>query len=88
MRELVASTVGSQPEQYTEAFLGRPNKDYQKWILQEDSWGGAIELAILSNYYGIEIDVVNTQHSLINKFGEDQNYGIKNSLAVIQIPLI
>ena len=48
------------------------------WILnskQDDSWGGAIELAILSSYFGLEIDVVNTQHSLINKFGEDQNYG-------------
>ena len=32
-------------------------------------------MAILSSYFGLEIDVVNTQHSVINKFGEDQNYG-------------
>ncbi|XP_057376067.1 ubiquitin thioesterase OTU1-like [Daphnia carinata] len=75
MRELVASTVVSQTEQYNEALLGKPNKEYKKWILQDDSWRGAIELAILSSYFGLEIDVVNTQHSLINKFGEDQNYG-------------
>jgi ubiquitin thioesterase OTU1 len=90
MRELVASTVITQTETYNEALLGKPNKEYQKWILQvqilyntqyfvcwkqDDSWGGAIELAILSSYFGLEIDVVNTQHSLINKFGEDQNYG-------------
>jgi len=75
MREIVASAVKNQPEQYSEALLGKSNKDYQKWILQEDSWGGAIELAILSSYYGLEIDVVNTQHSVINKFGEDQEYG-------------
>lgn len=93
MRELVASTVVNQTEQYNEALLGKPNKEYKKWILQvkvhvvysilifmflikqDDSWGGAIELAILSSYFGLEIDVVNTQHSVINKFGEDQNYG-------------
>jgi len=34
MRELVASTVKNQSEQYNEAFLGKPNKEYQKWILQ------------------------------------------------------
>lgn len=95
MRELVGSTVISQTETYNEALLGKPNKEYQKWILQvccllcfqlklncnciclkqDDSWGGAIELAILSSYFGLEIDVVNTQHSIINKFGEDQDYG-------------
>jgi len=75
MREIVASAVKNQPDQYSEALLGKSSKEYQKWILQEDSWGGAIELAILSSYYGLEIDVVNTQHSLINKFGEDQEYG-------------
>jgi ubiquitin thioesterase OTU1 len=75
MRELVAATVKSQPEMYSEALLGKPNKDYCKWIQQDDSWGGAIEIAILSSYYGLEIDVVDTQNAIINKFGEDQNYG-------------
>ena len=75
MRELVAGTVKSQPEMYSEALLGKPNKDYCKWIQLDDSWGGAIEIAILSSYYGLEIDVVDTQNAIINKFGEDQNYG-------------
>jgi hypothetical protein len=34
MRELVASTVITQTETYNEALLGKPNKEYQKWILQ------------------------------------------------------
>ena len=34
MRELVASTVMSQPEEYNEALLGKPIKEYSKWILQ------------------------------------------------------
>ena len=32
MRELVASTVLAQPDQYNEALLGKPNKEYCKWI--------------------------------------------------------
>lgn len=34
MRELVAQTIVSQPDQYGEALLGKPVKEYQKWILQ------------------------------------------------------
>lgn len=34
MRELVASTVVSQPEQYNEALLGKPIKEYSNWILK------------------------------------------------------
>jgi len=34
MRELVASTVMNQPDQYNEGLLGKPNKEYKKWILQ------------------------------------------------------
>jgi len=34
MRELVASAVKNQPEQYSEALLGKSNKEYQKWILR------------------------------------------------------
>ncbi len=74
MRELVAQAVRSQPDEYSEAVLGRPNADYCRWIRAEDSWGGAIELAVLSAYYGLEIDVVDTQHGLIQKFGEDRCY--------------
>jgi len=74
MRKLVAQAVRSQPDEYSEAVLGRPNADYCRWIRAEDSWGGAIELAVLSAYYGLEIDVVDTQHGLIQKFGEDRCY--------------
>lgn len=54
--------------------LGKPNEEYCEWILKPDSWGGAIELAVLSNYYGIEMAVVDTLNAIINRFGEDQRY--------------
>lgn len=74
MRQIIAETVSKDTENYCEAILGKPNKEYCNWILKADSWGGAIELAVLSNYYGIEMAVVDTLNAIINRFGEDQKY--------------
>lgn len=74
MRQLVAETIRAEKEQYDEAILGKPVDEYCAWIQDDKSWGGAIELAILSNYYGMEIAVVDTMNAIINRFGEDQNY--------------
>jgi len=43
-------------------------------ISRFDSWGGGIELAILSEFYSLEINVMDTQHMRINRFGEDREY--------------
>jgi ubiquitin thioesterase OTU1 len=77
MREIIAEAVQSDPENYSEAVLGRPAKDYCKWIKGKEAWGGAIELAILSSFYGFEIVVVNSLHGIVNRFGEDQKYGTR-----------
>lgn len=74
MRQIIAETVSKDTENYSEAILGKPNKEYCKWILKSDSWGGAIELAVLSQHYGVEMAVVDTLNAIINRFGEDQRY--------------
>ena len=74
MRELIAGVVMSDPDTFNTAFLGKPNGEYCKWIMHDDSWGGAIEISILSKYYSVEIDVVDTQTGRIDRFGEDQFY--------------
>lgn len=74
MRQMIAETISKDPDTFSEAMLGKPNLEYCKWILDDKSWGGAIELAVLSNYYGIEIAVVDTINAIINRFGEDQKY--------------
>ncbi|KZC12676.1 Ubiquitin thioesterase OTU1, partial [Dufourea novaeangliae] len=74
MREIIANAVDADPEEYSEAFLGRPNPEYCKWILKPESWGGAIELSILSKFYGLEIAVIDSINAIINRFGEDQHY--------------
>lgn len=74
MRELIGETVKNDPYNYSEAILGKPPLEYCDWIRKPESWGGAIELAVLSEFYGIEIDVVDTLNAVINRFGEDKRY--------------
>ncbi|XP_045765924.1 ubiquitin thioesterase OTU1 [Maniola jurtina] len=75
MRQIIAMEVASDNDTYNEALLGRPNAEYCAWIQQPSSWGGAIEVAILSRFYGLEMAVVDTLNAIINRFGEDKNYG-------------
>ncbi|CAG9765297.1 unnamed protein product [Ceutorhynchus assimilis] len=77
LRQLVAETIRNDVQNYDEAILGKPVAEYCTWIQNDSSWGGAIELAILANYYGIEIAVVDTINAIINRFGEDQNYPVR-----------
>jgi ubiquitin thioesterase OTU1 len=74
MREIIANAVKDNQTEFSEAVLGKPNEDYCEWIRNPNSWGGAIEVSILSNFYGIEIAVIDTQSGSISKFGEDKNY--------------
>lgn len=73
-RKLVSETISKDPTTYSEAILGKPVHEYCTWIQDSKSWGGAIELSILANFYGIEIDVLDTLNGIINRFGEDQKY--------------
>lgn len=74
LRELIACVVMSDPSVFNTAYLNQSNDDYCRWITLQDSWGGAIEVAILSKYYSVEICIVDTQTVRIDRFGEDQNY--------------
>ncbi|KAH8556409.1 hypothetical protein BGW37DRAFT_472429 [Umbelopsis sp. PMI_123] len=70
LREVIAASILSDPITYSEAILGRPVDQYVEWILKPNSWGGAIELAIFSNYYEIEIDSFDVANGRVDKFGE------------------
>lgn len=74
MRQIIAESISNDKEQYCDAILGKPNEDYVAWILKPESWGGAIELSILANVYGLEIAVIDTINQIIQRFGEDQRY--------------
>lgn len=72
LRSVVAQTIQANPELYTEGMLEKKPEDYCRWIQREDSWGGGIELSILSQHFNIEIASINVQDLRVDRFNEGQ----------------
>lgn len=70
LRSVVAQTIQSQPDLYTKGMLEKEPAEYCRWISREDSWGGGIELSILSQHFDIEICSINVQDLRIDRFNE------------------
>lgn len=70
LRSVVAQTIQAQPELYTKGMLDKEPSAYCKWIQREDSWGGGIELSILSQHFNIEICSINVQDCRVDRFNE------------------
>ncbi|KXN67990.1 OTU-domain-containing protein [Conidiobolus coronatus NRRL 28638] len=66
----VVDKILQDPENYNEAILGRPVKEYCDLILKENTWGGAIELKALSDVYQTEICSIDIQTLRADRFGE------------------
>lgn len=81
LRSVIAGYVASDPENYSEVMLGKPNPEYCRWIMQKTSWGGAIELSILSQTYGVEIAAISIQNLHVDVFGEGS--GLPNRIYVL-----
>jgi ubiquitin thioesterase OTU1 len=69
MRQIAASIIMQDPGKYTEAVLGKSREAYTDWIMLDTSWGGAIELAIFSSYFQLEIASIDVQTGRIDIFG-------------------
>lgn len=70
LRSVVAQQIQENPELYTAGVLEKSPTDYCRWIQREDSWGGGIELAILSQHFDIEVCSINVQDLRVDKFNE------------------
>lgn len=70
LRSMVAQGIQANPEMYNEAILQRTPDEYCKWIQYSDSWGGGIELSILSQEFDIEICSINVQDLRVDRFNE------------------
>ena len=73
LRSVVAQTIQANPDLYTKGMLEKEPSAYCKWIQREDSWGGGIELSILSQHFNIEICSMNVQDLRIDKFNEGKS---------------
>lgn len=74
MRHLIKDTILANPDMYSEVFLGRPVYEYCAWIMDDKSWGGEIELSILSQYYKVEMVVFDVTSMSRLCYGEDQGF--------------
>ena len=69
LRNEVGEYILNHPEEYTKAILGEEPSRYVRRMKEKDTWGGAIELSILSDIYKIQICSVDVKASarLINE---------------------
>lgn len=70
LRSIIAGSIQSNPGEYSAVVLGKKPDEYCQWIQNEDSWGGAIELKILSEYFNIEICSIDVQTLHMFQFNE------------------
>jgi ubiquitin thioesterase OTU1 len=73
LRNIIADAIKSDPIEYNDAILGRPAEDYIKWILKETSWGGAIELSILSKHFQVTIACLDISTLHVHHFNPGQD---------------
>ena len=64
LRQQVAEYILNHPQEYNTAILGEDPVRYTNRMKQMDTWGGAIELSILSDIYSIEISSIDVKASL------------------------
>jgi len=74
LRNLISKEIASDPISYNEGILGQNPATYQKWIKQDNSWGGSVELNILAKHYRTEIMAYDITRKRGNLFAEDQGY--------------
>jgi ubiquitin thioesterase OTU1 len=72
LRSTVAQGIQAQPDLYNAAVLQKSPDDYCRWIQREDSWGGDIELSILSQAFNVEVCSINVQDLRVDRFNEGQ----------------
>ena len=70
IRSIISSEILENQTEYNQAVLEKPPAEYAEWILYNDSWGGGIELSILSKYFNVKIAVVDIKNIIFEYFGE------------------
>ena len=72
LRKVVHDAVLSDPDTFSEAALGKPPKEYAEWVLRPNSWGGQVELFVLSTHLRKQIAAYDVQTGRVDIYGEDR----------------
>ncbi|CCW70019.1 unnamed protein product [Phytomonas sp. Hart1] len=77
LRQKCVDFVINHPEIFNKEVLGEDPYAYAGWLSRPESWGGGIELEILSRMYETEIFALDLESSTVQKFGTDNNYSVR-----------
>lgn len=74
MRVKCAEYVHHHPEVFNAALLGMAPDAYVNWLLRTDSWGGELELLVLSKLYNTEVIAIDLQSLRLEHMGKGEGY--------------
>jgi ubiquitin thioesterase OTU1 len=77
LRQECADVVLANPGKFTTSLLGQPPSQYVQWIRQPTSWGGGMELMVLSFLYQTEIIALDIESGTMQRFGETEGYSVR-----------
>lgn len=80
LRDLAAQLIASDPKTYNEGILGMKNSSYVQHLLNPDTWGGAVEVRAMADFYQIEICLMDLQTGREDHFGIDKGYSRRGFL--------
>ncbi|KAH8917108.1 OTU-domain-containing protein [Atractiella rhizophila] len=72
LRQVVVDHIKEDPFTYSEAMLGQSPESYIKAISSPQTWGGAIELSIISKHYRVRLATLDVGTGTLITFGEDE----------------
>lgn len=79
LRKECVEYVVSYPAKFRET-TGEDAMTYAQWLMKPDSWGGYVELAILSELYQTELIALDLQSTSVIRCGQEHNYPVRGFL--------
>lgn len=70
LRSSVAQGIQADTERFNAIVLEREPDDYCRWIQTDTSWGGATEIIIVAEAFGVEVCAVNLEDCSVQRFNE------------------
>jgi len=74
LRQMIGALVLSDPQKWNSGILGMKPEKYVEYIMKPNTWGGSIELSILSDFYQVQIVAIEVKNQAVYRFGEDRGY--------------
>lgn len=77
LRALVSGQISKDPERWDPVTLAESSKtslEYAEWITRSDSWGGSLELIVLSEQLGVQISSVCVRSLRVDHFPHEATH--------------